>query len=77
MKDRLHHYKKLKGTVVLQLISQDGSALGWQHPHAAAVNLAELSEHVTMKLKTNIKPDALQKLSSGIFFIPALSDTYQ
>lgn len=40
---------KLKSTVVLQLISQDGSTSGWQHPHTATVNLPKLSEHVTIK----------------------------
>jgi len=40
---------KLKSIVVLQLLFQDGSTLGWQHPDTATVNLPELSECVTIK----------------------------
>lgn len=54
---------KSKSTVVLQFISQDGSPLGWQHPHTTTVNLPELWECVTIK-SWFMKLDALQFLQN-------------
>lgn len=77
----LHYYMKLKITVVVQVIFQDSSALGWQHL-LVAVNLPELPECATiksrsMKLATlQFIQNSLEVSSSHLFGIYQKSSNY-